>query len=785
MRVPIWLDVRPDEVRPVSLSSLGAFLVIAFLILARSLRESIYITVFPVESLPYVVAAVALLSVPAVGLFARQLSRHEPRRVLVGTVVIMAAGLAVLWPFATRLPAAVVAFYLWTALGALLLTSGFWIVTAEYFPVRGAKRLYGLIGAGGTAGAMIMGNSISWLLGRLSIASLIPVLIGLLLAFLAVQSFLPAMAGGLGIGADALGTKGGAPDSRRRRPSAIREGLTLVWQTPHLRTIALIVASATVASTLVDYQFKELARGMLTTKEQLAGFFGAFYGWTGAIALVIQLLVSARFMARAGIAVTIAVLPTVLLLGSTALLLLPGLLVATLVRGADNSLRKSLHRSVLEVLYVPIPSALRRKTKTFIDSVVDAGAEGLGAAIVFLWVTLPGFPSRYLSLFAMVVAGFFIYQSRRMERSYRRTISDQLVEGGVPGPEGVARLDQSLLMSATFTDVDIRSALAEIRAEAGAESAATATPEAEEAGGRETAAIPEVGGLDGPSEWFAGTAGAAEELLERLSSQSPVEVASALDEIEVWTEAHIPALIRLLARDAFSRRVISILAEMGDLPTAYLAAELGNEAGDFVIRRRVPRVFAKSCGDDADSSLLDALTAGRFEIRYRTASALVRRRRAGLPESDRNRREIIWSAVRRELDRDHPVWELQRLLDEWESDDDLLSGRAQHRGQLSLKHTFRLVSLILDPDAVRAAYQGIVSDDDRLLSLALEYLEQVLPRDVKDRLWPFIGDLTERQREQAIRPLGKVVEDLVKTEATLFQSEEEREALRRLLEEDG
>jgi ATP/ADP translocase len=767
MRLPGGLDVRPDEVRPVSLSFLGAFLVIAFLILARSLRESIYITVFPVESLPYVVASVALLSVPSVGLFARQLSRHEPRRVLVGTVVIIAAGLAVLWPFATRLPAAVVVFYLWTALGALLLTSGFWIVTAEYFPVRGAKRLYGLIGAGGTAGAMVMGNSISWLLGRLSIASLVPVLIALLLAFLAVQLLLPAMAGGLGIG-DVV------EDSRERRPSAIREGLTLVWQTPHLRTIALIVASATVASTLVDYQFKELARGILTTKEQLAGFFGAFYGWTGAIALVIQLLVSARFLARAGIAVTIAVLPTVLLLGSTALFLLPGLLVATLVRGADSSLRKSLHRSVLEVLYVPIPSALRRKTKTFIDSVVDAGAEGLGAAIVFLWVTLPGFPSHYLSLFVMVVAGFFIYQSRRMERSYRRTISDQLVEGGVPGPEGVARLDQSLLMSATFTEVDIRSALAEIRADAGAGSAPMATPEASEIGGR-----------DGPAEWFAGTAGAAEALLERLSSRSPVEVASALDEIDVWTEAHIPALIRLLARDAFSRRVISILAEMGDLPTAYLAAELGNEAGDFVIRRRVPRVFAASGGDDADSSLLDALTAGRFEIRYRAASALVRRRRAGLPESDRNRRKIVWSAVRRELDRDQPVWELQRLLDEWESDDDLVSGRAQHRGQLSLKHTFRLVSLILDQDAVRAAYQGIVSDDDRLLSLALEYLEQVLPKDVKDRLWPFIGDLTERQREKAIRPLGEVVEDLVKTEATLFQSEEEREALRRLLEEEG
>ncbi len=766
MRMPEWLDVRPDEVRPVTLSFLGAFLVIAFMVLGRALRDAVYITVFPVESLPYVIGAVALASVPTVGIFARQLARHEPRRVLLRTVVIMAAGLALLWPFATSHPAAVVAFYLWTELGTLLLTSGFWIVTAEHFPVRGAKRLYGLIGAGGTAGAMIMGNSISWLLGHLAIGSLVPVLIGLLVAFLVIQSVLPGVAGGFGIRDDAA-------EAGENRSSAIREGLTLVWRTPHLRTIALIVAAATIASTLLDYQFKELARGLLTTKEQLAGFFGAFYGWTGGIALVIQLLVSARFMARAGIAVTIAVLPMVLLLGSAALFLVPGLVVATLVRGADSSLRKSLHRSVLEVLHVPIPSALRRKTKTFIDSVVDAGAEGFGAAIVFLWVTLSGFPSRYLSLFVMVIAAVFIYQSLRIGRSYRRTISDQLMEGGRPGPGGVARLDQSLLMSATFTEVDIRSALAAIRADAGDDGPPIEAPD-----------DAEIGALSELPEFYADTTGTAEAQLQALSSPQPAEVASALDEIEIWTEAHVPALIRLLARDAFSRRAISILAGMGDLPTAYLAEELGNEAGDFVIRRRIPRVFATSGGDDADSSLLDALTAGRFEIRYRAASALIRRRRANLRMSDRDRRGIIWSAVRRELHRDQPVWELQRLLDDWEADDDLVSGRAQRRGELSLKHTFRLLSMVLDSDAVRAAYQGIVSDNERLSSLALEYLEQVLPRDVKDRLWPFIGDLTERQRERAIRPLDAVVEDLVDTEATLFQSEEERAALRRLLEED-
>ncbi len=74
-----WLDLRPEEIRSVGLSFGGAFLVIAFLILGRSLREAFYLTSFPIETLPYITAAVAFLSVPTVALFARRLARGGPR----------------------------------------------------------------------------------------------------------------------------------------------------------------------------------------------------------------------------------------------------------------------------------------------------------------------------------------------------------------------------------------------------------------------------------------------------------------------------------------------------------------------------------------------------------------------------------------------------------------------------------------------------------------------------------------------------------------------------------
>ncbi len=772
-----WLDLRPEEVRTVALSFGGAFLVIAFLILGRSLREAFYLTSFPVETLPYITAGVALLSVPTVAVFARRLARGDPRRTMVRLLIFLALGLAGLWPLVGRSGPAVVAFYLWTALGTLLLTSGFWLVTAELFPVRGAKRLFGLIGAGGTAGAMVMGNSLVWLAGRLELSVLVPGLIGLLLLFMLIQLALPSVEQPAPVAV--------AEPAR----SSIRESLGLAWRTPHLRTIALIVATATIASTLVDYQFKEMARATLTTRESLAAFFGAFYGWTGAASLVIQVLLSARLMASTGIAVTLSVLPMILLLGSTGLLVAPGLVIATLVRGGDNSLRKSLHRSVLEVLYVPVPAALRRKTKTFIDSVADSAAEGVGAGIVFLVVTFGGLPSRFLSVFALGFALYFLWLARRSGRSYLSAVTSQLRVGA---DEAAAGADQRDLLSGSFTRVDLRPALesagvvmatADLTADAGRTSAIVedlrSTIVGKAAAGRDSGAA--VGGppsTTGPGER------ATREASARLHGTTE-EVLEVLDRVDEWAEGHVPALVRLLARDSLYRRVTDVLVEMESDALPQLAGMLRDDSADFVLRRRIPAILARYSSPDAGLALLDALTAPRFEVRYRVAIALVRRRRRDrdprTPEAD----ERVWAAIRREVGRERPVWELQRLLDDDPAEDDLVTERVEARGELSLEHAFRLLSLVLDPEAVRSAYQGILLGDESLRSLALEYLDQVLPDDVRERLWPFIGDLSDYQRARRERPLRDVVSDLVTTGATLFVSERDRGALRRLLEDEG
>lgn len=763
-----WLDLRPEEVRLVGFSFAGAFLSISFLVLGRSLREAIYLTRFPVETLPYITASVAILSVPTVAFFAWMLAGGRPRRVLLGTVTVLAAGLAALWPFVARFDVAVVAFYLWTALGTLLLTSGFWLITAELFPVRGAKRVFGLIGAGGTAGAMAMGNTLAVVSDSFETADLIPALVLVLVLFLLVELALPPV--------DA-----GGP-SRTRGKTGIREGFDLVWRTPHLRTIGSLVAVATIASTLVDYQFKELARASLDTGERLAGFFGAFYGWTGAASLGLQMLVTGRLMGRAGIAVTLGVLPAILLLGSAGLLLLPGIVAATLVRGADNSLRKSLHRSALEVLFVPVPAGLRRRTKTFIDSVADSAAEGVGAALVFLVVTFGGLPSRLLSVLVALFALGFLWLARRARLTYLATVTAQLRQGARAAvdaaderrarPEGRAA-PSGLDLRSAVDEVTASVATAELTADA---SLAQALLEDLRGGDRRHRELPlPQAGLTHPGDVHT-------DLDAVLRTGEVPDIVAALGDRETRDADGIPTLTRLLARDSLYREVGDALAGREDEAREHLAAVLRDPDADFAIRRRIPAVLARYADVSADRALLDGVGAPRFEVRYRSAIALVQRRAEGkVAAPDAAAR--IWAAIRGEVSRERPVWELQRLLDDDQPQDALVADRVGVRGQLSLEHTFRLLSLVLDADAVSAAYHGLAQGDEHLRSLALEYLEQVLPEDVRDRLWPFIGDLSEYQRRRRARPLDEVVSDLVTTSNTLFVSDRERGALRKLLEE--
>ncbi len=749
-----WLNIRSEELRPLLLATGGAFLLLSFTILTRTLRESLFLANEPIEKLPLMTGAVVLISLPLVGRFSQLMGRYRPRRVLTRMTLGVIVGIIALWKVLHLSPWAIPALYVWTAVGSLLMASGFWMVAAEIFSLRGAKRLFSLISAGGTLGAMITGLSLGWLtqgldLNLLVLLSTLPALL-----FVLLMNLLPG------------GHREPPPVPAGKGPPLLEAART-TWREKHLRLMAGIIFIATTVMTLVDFQFKDLAQARLADGAELASFLGAFYGAAGFLALLLQVFLAGRLLEQRGVGFSLAVPAAVLLAGGGAVLAFPTLGAITALRGADFVLRKSLFRPTMEVLFVSVPTRFRRLTKTFVDSLVDSAAEGFGSLLILLWLSWLHLPTGGLMAVALVLALLYLLLTRLMNRSYFHTITHRLQEeesrakqADRPGAEQTGDSEsQNIhmtgnLLRATFTNLD----LSHLRDEG--DDVDHGRPPAD-------ACPPSPETRDLEDRILAGLAGDDDTLALRT-----------LSELDTLQPEHLALATRLMARDSTFKAVARLMRRFPHITVEHLVARLRDEKTDFVVRRRIPEILADVGGPEADDALLDALTDNRFEVRYRAAVALLARRRHGLPTSQRDWPLLVWHAISLEVRKDRPLWELQRLLDDFEvEDDDLITLKVGVRGELSLEHTFRLLSLVLDPAQVRAAYHGVIFDDAELKSFALEYLEMVLPRSIRERLWFYIGDVSEQRRRHQARPLDNVVADMMVTGQTLFGGELTRQAL--------
>lgn len=778
-----WFDIRPGEMRKVVLCSSGAFLLLASVVLARSIREGLFLTLFNAKNLPYVTAGVACLSLPAVGIFAALLGRFHPWIVLQRISILFCVGLGVIWSVSQYIQIVAVIFYIWTAVGTLLLTSGFWVFIAESFVVRGAKRLFGLIAGGGTAGAMVMGLSLNWIAPRFLLIQLIPCLIIILILLYLVEYWIYRLPG-CGCNGERQAIDSEKKDSDNESlaavtaPYDIKGNFSIILKSPYLGSIAAIVFVATVASSIVDYQFKEFAQINIGGGDKLTGFFGVFYGLAGGIALVVQLLFTARLIGSIGVTFGLAILPGLLLFGSTGFLAFPGLIVATIVRGGDNTLRKSIMRPMLEFLYVPVPSLVRRKTKTFIDSFIDSLGEGTGAVVIYVWVVLTGGQSRYLSILVVLLSLTMFFLSRRMGNQYMSTIVSRLKEGdaGTVLPVQTSGFkaqtsDQKMeLLTASFSRLDLQSIFTDTTAMLRADRKILSGPY-------------DKNKVDNHEYGQKFKSTGSPDIKSILKSPDNSDILRVLEKVTEWDVDQIPWITRLLARDALQAAVVNTLARIGNPAVSDLSALLQDEDADFVIRRRIPRVLARIEGQEAEKALLEALFAGRFEIRYRVVIALVNLKKHGFRIHQDQLKTVIWRAIRNEIQCNRPIWEMRRLLDSLDpsEDDKLIIKRVDTRSSLSLEHTFRMLTLVLDPQPVAAALHGILIGDEEFKSFALEYLEQILPADIRERLWLFIGDESEYRKEKETRPLHSVVSDLMSSRATLFHDETDRQVLERML----
>jgi AAA family ATP:ADP antiporter len=421
------LQLRPGERRPAALMGVAYFLLLLFYYLLKPARDSLFLVEVSAVRLPWVYMLTALVAAPVTAAWARAGRSRRLDRLLVLTSLVLAAGLLLLREL-VRLEGAWVlyVFYAFTGVAGGLVTSQFWLLANAMFDASQAKRIFPALGIGGIAGAFA-GGEIAGLLVRW--AELAPRDLMLVAAgVLASAAVTVRMAGGPdrrmdeGIGGD---------PAEERASTGIRGQAGAVLGNPHLRLTVGIITLTVMAAAFVDYIFKTVSVAAYPDSAALTVFLGRFYGRMSLVALAVQLLLATPLIRRLGAGGVILVLPVVLGAGAAGVIAAPGLLAGMLLRGGDLGLKYSLDRTSRELLYLPVPLALKKRTKVFIDVFVDRWARGL-AGLLLLAATAAGLQVRGVAVLLAALLLVWFVMALRMRAvyldSFRRAVARREID---------------------------------------------------------------------------------------------------------------------------------------------------------------------------------------------------------------------------------------------------------------------------------------------------------------------------------------------------------------------
>jgi len=263
-------------------------------------------------------------------------------------------------------------FFIWVSTYVLFAGTLFWSLLVDLHSSEEAKRLFGLIFAGGTAGGLCSSAVVGLIVERVGTTHIfwIPiVLLELLIVCLARLDVAARSRPAATKDAAALSTApvGGSP----------LEGLRQVLRSPYLAGICAYMFFATFAGTVLYFEQKDIVSAAVEDDAARTKLFSWMNFAVQALTVVGQAFITAPLIRKVGLVAALVALPLMYVVGLSVLgwaAVLPVLVVLQVLR---RSLGFSIAKPAKEILFTVVGRDAKYKSKGFIDTVVYRGGDAL------------------------------------------------------------------------------------------------------------------------------------------------------------------------------------------------------------------------------------------------------------------------------------------------------------------------------------------------------------------------------------------------------------------------
>jgi AAA family ATP:ADP antiporter len=419
------LGVRDDEVGPLAWAMTFLFSLLGGNYLIRPLRDETGIA-GGTSHLPSLFAGTLLAMLVAAPLLSARLRRPVPDLALIFRglqIVLMAFFVA----FGT-LPAAgqvwaARAFFIWASVVNLLIVSMAWGTLAGRFTGEQAHRLFGMIAAGGTLGAITGSALAGWLAEHAGTSTLLLSAAALLeLGLLASRRLLaPPRGRPVDVLPDGSSLEVAGCDRGPARPG-------------YLAGLVLWTLLFTTTSAVVYMEQARIVSASLGDPSDRTAFFARIDLLVNLLGLAVQFTLTGRTLALLGAGGTTALLPVVTMAGVIVLVLNPTVATVQWFQVIRRAVDYALARPGREVFYTVVGRAELLRTKGLIDTAVYRAGDAAGAWAYGLLAALPGVPDA-APLFVVPLSLAWIALSLGLGRSIKQRLADKgAAEGSISGP---------------------------------------------------------------------------------------------------------------------------------------------------------------------------------------------------------------------------------------------------------------------------------------------------------------------------------------------------------------
>lgn len=258
-------------------------------------------------------------------------------------------------------------FFVWVSVFNLFAVTVFWSLMADLFNAEQGKRLFGFIGAGGTAGALLGPIITIWLskpLGPINL--LIIAAIFLEIAVICVHRLER-------VSSRAVSSE---PERRQIGGSAFAAVPELL-RSPYLLGVAAWVSLLSFGATIAYFAQANIVSNSVHGAAAQTRIFASIDLAVSLLSLATQVFVTANVLKRFGTGIAAGALPAIYVVGFLALAAAPNLAVIVVLQAAQRWMNFAIANPARQVFLTVVGRGEKYKAKNLIDVVVYRGSDAL------------------------------------------------------------------------------------------------------------------------------------------------------------------------------------------------------------------------------------------------------------------------------------------------------------------------------------------------------------------------------------------------------------------------